>query len=80
MDISGTTDRGGDHLNPSGIDDANVAGSAPGSRPCRLPQRSASVEDEHCDAGINSGRQVKAGTVLAVPSKCAVRLALAAID
>ena len=53
-------------------DVANVAGRAPGGRPRRLPQRSARVEDEQCDGGTNSGRQVKAGQVLAVPPKCAV--------
>jgi hypothetical protein len=57
----------------SRADDANIAGSAPGSRPRRLPQRSAGVEDEHCDAGINSGQQGKAGQVLALSSGCAVR-------
>ena len=51
----------------------NVAGSAPSGRSRHLPQRSAGVEDEHRNAGINSGRQVEAGTVLAVPPKCAVR-------
>jgi len=54
-------------------DNANVAGSAPSGRSRHLPQRSAGVEDEHRNAGINSGRQVEAGTVLAVPPKCAVR-------
>ena len=37
-----------------------------------LSQRSACVESECCDAGINSGQQGKAGEVLAVPPKCAV--------
>ena len=32
------------------------------------------VEDEQLYAGVNGGRQVKAGEVLAVPPKCAVRL------
>ena len=54
-------------------DDANAAGRAPGSRPRRLPQWSASVEDEHRNAGTNGGQQGKAGQVLAVPPKCAVR-------
>ena len=31
------------------------------------------VEDEQLYAGVNGGRQVKAGEVLAVPPKCAVR-------
>ena len=30
------------------------------------------VEDEQLYAGVNGGRQVKAGEVLAVPPKCAV--------
>ena len=50
----------------------NAAGRAPGSRPRRLPQRSAGVEDEHRNAGTNGGRQVEAGQVLAMPSGCAV--------
>ena len=31
------------------------------------------VEDEQLYAGVNGGRQVKAGEVLAVPPKCAVK-------
>ena len=50
----------------------NIAGSAPGSGPRRLPQRSAGVEGEQLYAGVNSGRQVKAGEVLALSSGCAV--------
>ena len=61
-------------------DVANAAGSAPGSGPRKLPQRSAGVEDEHRNAGTNSGRQVKAGTVLAVPPKCAVRDAVKLLE
>ena len=72
MDASGTTYRGGDHLRLGGADDANIAGSAPSGRPCYLRQRSAGVEDQHRNAGTNSGRPVDAGQVLAVPPTGAV--------
>ena len=80
MDTSGTTRCGGDHLHLGGADDANAAGRAPGSRPRRLPQWSASVEDEHRNAGTNGGQQGKAGQVLAVPPKCAVRDGVELLD
>ena len=72
MDASGTTYRGGDHLRLGGADDANIAGRAPGGRQGHLRQRSAGVEDQHRNAGTNSGRPVDAGQVLAMPPKCAV--------
>ena len=72
MDASGTTYCGGDHLHLGGVDDANIAGSTPGGRPCYLRQRSAGVEDQHRNAGTNSGRPVDAGQVLALSSGCAV--------
>ena len=73
MDTSGTTRCGGNHFHLGGVDDANAASSPQGCRPRRLPQRSAGVEDEHRNAGTNSGRQVEAGQVLALSSGCAVR-------
>ena len=73
MDTSGTTYRGGNHFHPSGTDAANIAGSAPSGRSRHLPQRSAGVEDEYNNAGVDGGRQIKAGKLLAVPPKCAVR-------
>ena len=72
MDTSGTTRRGGNYLNLSSVNDANATSGSQGGRPCNLPQRSTSVEGEQCDAGVNSGRQIKAGTVLGVPSKRAM--------
>ena len=74
MDTGGTANRGGDHLHLGGIDDANATSSPQGSRPRRLPQWSASVEDEHRNAGTNGGQQGKAGQVLALSSECAVRV------
>ena len=67
MDTCGVTNRGG-------VDNANIAGSAPGGRQGHLPQRSASVEDEHRNAGTNGGRQVEASQVLALSSGCAVNI------
>jgi len=61
-------------------DNANVAGSAPSGRSRHLPQRSAGVEDEHRNAGTNGGQQGKAGQVLAVPPKCAVRDGVELLD
>ena len=61
-------------------DNANAASSPQSSRPRRLPQRSAGVEDEHRYAGTNGGQQGKAGQVLAVPPKCAVRDGVELLD